>query len=265
MHIILADDQPLSRYALRHVIDSALTASLGNRRKIQFFEWEDIRHFPTLPAAAEEVWLVIDEHFQGQRMLDWIDATFNTPSSHHKPPPRPHKIILVCVQTESSQIGLAFKAGIDAYIARQQDVAAIQQAFVDIAAGKRVVCLAASVEVQAAPGANKSQEQSKPAGRPFVDVAHTTRAQKPFLQHRSVDNRHNLHQSLGLTARESDVLRLLADGYSNKQIALHLAITEHTVKVHLTKIFRALRVNSRAQALVYLMRNMAQQDPQAPD
>ena len=43
-----------------------------------------------------------------------------------------------------------------------------------------------------------------------------------------------------LTARETDVLRLVATGHSNKQIAVHLGIGEATVKTHLLKAFDKL-------------------------
>ena len=52
-----------------------------------------------------------------------------------------------------------------------------------------------------------------------------------------------------LTARERQVLRLVARGRSNKQIARDLAITERTVKFHMTSIFNKLGADNRAQAI----------------
>lgn len=57
-----------------------------------------------------------------------------------------------------------------------------------------------------------------------------------------------------LTAAQSRVLALLADGRSNKEISELLGLTVGTVKVHLTAIYRALNVTSRAQALVVVRR-----------
>jgi NarL family two-component system response regulator LiaR len=54
-----------------------------------------------------------------------------------------------------------------------------------------------------------------------------------------------------LTARENDVLRLLAQGCTNKEIALRLAIGEKTVKTHVSNILSKLNVASRTQAALY--------------
>lgn len=56
--------------------------------------------------------------------------------------------------------------------------------------------------------------------------------------------------SRGLTDRQAQVMRLMAKGESNKQIARALNLSESTVKVHVTAILRALGVSSRAQAIV---------------
>jgi len=52
-----------------------------------------------------------------------------------------------------------------------------------------------------------------------------------------------------LTDREIDVLRLLATGSANKEIARALFVTEATVKSHLVHIFTKLRVDSRSRAI----------------
>jgi two-component system nitrate/nitrite response regulator NarL len=51
-----------------------------------------------------------------------------------------------------------------------------------------------------------------------------------------------------ITERQMDVLRLMARGLSNKEIAIELDLSEKTVKVHVTGIFRALNVVNRMQA-----------------
>lgn len=52
-----------------------------------------------------------------------------------------------------------------------------------------------------------------------------------------------------LSARELEVLHLLAEGASNKAIAGHLALTENTVKSHISRIFDKLAVQNRAEAV----------------
>jgi DNA-binding NarL/FixJ family response regulator len=52
-----------------------------------------------------------------------------------------------------------------------------------------------------------------------------------------------------LSPRERDVLRLLVDGNSNKEIAASLKVTERTVKFHVTSIFNKLGAENRAQAV----------------
>jgi DNA-binding CsgD family transcriptional regulator len=55
----------------------------------------------------------------------------------------------------------------------------------------------------------------------------------------------------GLTARELDVLRLVAAGKTNRDIAAELVISEHTVARHLQNIFTKLGVSSRAAATAF--------------
>jgi len=55
---------------------------------------------------------------------------------------------------------------------------------------------------------------------------------------------------LGLTERQAEVLTLLMRGKSNKAIAAMLDLTEPTVKNHITAILKALKVNSRTEAVI---------------
>jgi DNA-binding NarL/FixJ family response regulator len=54
-----------------------------------------------------------------------------------------------------------------------------------------------------------------------------------------------------LTPRESEILRAVADGMPNKQIAGKLWLSEQTIKYHLTNLYRKLRVTSRTEAIRY--------------
>jgi DNA-binding NarL/FixJ family response regulator len=52
-----------------------------------------------------------------------------------------------------------------------------------------------------------------------------------------------------LTAREMEVIQLMAQGLANKQIALKLGISEHTVKFHLSSLYAKLGISSRTEAV----------------
>lgn len=58
----------------------------------------------------------------------------------------------------------------------------------------------------------------------------------------------------GLTERQGEVLGLMSKGKSNRDIATLLGLSEGTVKIHITAIFKALGVSSRTQALVAVAR-----------
>lgn len=60
--------------------------------------------------------------------------------------------------------------------------------------------------------------------------------------------------SEALTARETEVLKLVAHGRANKQIARELFVEEKTVKAHVSHILRKLDVNSRTQAALHAVR-----------
>jgi DNA-binding NarL/FixJ family response regulator len=59
----------------------------------------------------------------------------------------------------------------------------------------------------------------------------------------------------GISPREREVLGLLLDGMPNKLIARRLEISEKTVKSHLTSVFRAIGVNDRVQAILWVERH----------
>jgi two-component system, NarL family, response regulator LiaR len=61
-------------------------------------------------------------------------------------------------------------------------------------------------------------------------------------------------KAVGLTERETEVLRLLVQGRSNKEIAQTLQIVEDTVKTHVKHILAKLGVQSRTQAVLYAIR-----------
>ena len=68
------------------------------------------------------------------------------------------------------------------------------------------------------------------------------------LQNQSANDqlRHrDLLQKFGITARQLEVLQLLAEGFSNREIARSLFVSEHTVKSHIKAMFATLKVSNR--------------------
>lgn len=72
----------------------------------------------------------------------------------------------------------------------------------------------------------------------------------PFVVQSQADQRDNgpRHMTTVLTDRQIEVLKLIALQKSNKEIAYQLALSEKTVKAHVTAIFRALQVANRTEA-----------------
>jgi DNA-binding NarL/FixJ family response regulator len=71
---------------------------------------------------------------------------------------------------------------------------------------------------------------------------YATRARAPLARSEALDE---------LTPREREVLRLVARGLSNAEIAVELVVAEQTVKTHLGRIFSKLELRDRAQAVVF--------------
>jgi len=59
-----------------------------------------------------------------------------------------------------------------------------------------------------------------------------------------------VQQTLGISERELQVLRLLADGRSNKEIASNLDVSPNTVKTHVARLFEKLEVRRRTEAIL---------------
>ncbi len=74
----------------------------------------------------------------------------------------------------------------------------------------------------------------------------------PALIENSAEHSTSGYKSNGktLTNRQSQVLDLIAQGKSNKQIAYEMGVSEATVKLHINALLRSLKVNNRTQAVV---------------
>ena len=88
-------------------------------------------------------------------------------------------------------------------------------------------------------------------------VTFTVEDEALSAEEKLVKAREMLDESRGerLTAREMDVLECVAKGFSNQDIAKALGLSEKTVKNHMTRVLRKLKVEDRTQALVYVLKN----------
>jgi DNA-binding NarL/FixJ family response regulator len=125
-------------------------------------------------------------------------------------------IAFTSVLEESSVVG-AVKAGAIGYVLKDAEADELS----------RVIKAAAAGQVQLAPEA----------------------AQRLLREVRSSEQ-----PTVPLSERETDVLRLLASGLANKEIARTLSIGEQTVKTHVSSILGKLGVQSRTQAALYAQR-----------
>ena len=91
-----------------------------------------------------------------------------------------------------------------------------------------------------------SASEADAADSADVVVVATRIAGEPSVQRPA---RHDVAVGIALTNREREILALLADGLSNKQIARRLGISTNTVKTHLELLFDKLGVSTRAEAV----------------
>jgi two-component system NarL family response regulator len=57
-----------------------------------------------------------------------------------------------------------------------------------------------------------------------------------------------------LSLRETEVLKLIADGYSNREISIALSLSEKTIKNHISRIFAKLHITARTQAVIHAIK-----------
>jgi two-component system nitrate/nitrite response regulator NarL len=128
-------------------------------------------------------------------------------------------IVMLTTSSNEQDLFEALKNGASGYLLKDMEPDALVTALRDIDAGKTVVAPhLTSVLVRLIQG----------------DTT-TTEKQGPFSD---------------LTPRESEILKLIADGQSNKLIARNLGISDGTVKLHVKAVLRKLEVHSRVEAAV---------------
>ncbi len=86
------------------------------------------------------------------------------------------------------------------------------------------------------------------AGETYVDP----RVAGGWLRRRSTNTRRtDLNE---LSVRETEVIRLIAEGLSNKEISARLSLSEKTIKNHISRIFSKLNIYARTQAAVHAIK-----------
>lgn len=88
------------------------------------------------------------------------------------------------------------------------------------------------------------------AGEGLLAPSVTRRLIQEFAARKPADGREALRLN-ALTARETDVLRLIAAGLANAEIAAELTVAEETVKSHVGRLFAKLGLRDRAQAVIF--------------
>jgi len=92
------------------------------------------------------------------------------------------------------------------------------------------------------------------AGEALLDPAVLVRVIRAAVGHERPAPRRAPGLPDDLTPREAEVLRLMAQGLNNREIAARLVITDATVKTHVNNIFSKADLRDRAQAVVYAIR-----------
>jgi DNA-binding NarL/FixJ family response regulator len=147
--------------------------------------------------------------------LDGIEATRRIVSESPK-----SKVLMLTTFEADNHVIQALKAGASGYVLKDSEATAIVSSILAVMAGERVMASAV---------ANRVLEMLTGATTP-----------KEFYD--------------GLTAREVEILKMLATGMANKQIAYKLKISEKTVRNHVSNMYEKLGIYDRAQAVLYAVR-----------
>jgi DNA-binding NarL/FixJ family response regulator len=130
------------------------------------------------------------------------------------------KVLMLTTFEADNHVIQALKAGASGYVLKDSQPAAIVSSILAVVAGERVM---------ASKVANRVLEMLTGATTP-----------KEFYD--------------GLTAREVEILNLVATGMANKQIAFRLKISDKTVRNHVSNMYEKLGIFDRSQAVLYAVR-----------
>jgi DNA-binding NarL/FixJ family response regulator len=134
------------------------------------------------------------------------------------------KIIMLTVSDEEADLYEAVKSGAAGYLLKDSSIEEVAQAVRVVADGQSLISPSMAV---------KLIDEFKQMSRP---------------------EREHVPGGLRLTERELEVLRLVAKGMNNREIARQLYISENTVKNHVRNILEKLQLHSRMEAVMYAVR-----------
>ena len=146
---------------------------------------------------------------------DGVEATRRVRTDH----PGTEVVVLTTYSDDDSVLS-ALRAGARGFLTKDADAESIGRALQAAAAGQSIL----DADVQ----------------RRLIEGAATPKPADPA--------------DSGLTPREIEVLRLIADGLSNTEIARRLVVSEATVKTHINHLFAKANLRDRAQAVAYAYR-----------
>ena len=133
------------------------------------------------------------------------------------------KIIMLTVSDEEADLYESVKNGAAGYLLKDSSIEEVAQAIRVVNEGQSLISPSMAVKL-----IDEFKQMSKP-----------DREQGPALR---------------LTERELEVLRLVAKGLNNREVAKELFISENTVKNHVRNILEKLQLHSRMEAVMYAMR-----------
>lgn len=132
------------------------------------------------------------------------------------------KVIILTIHNEVEYLVRAVEIGVDGYVLKDSDSSVLKKAIFTVFHGETFI---------------------QPELAPMLKVKMEEKSNKALSDEDT------------LTKREIEVLKLLAEGLFNKEIAYMLAISEKTVKNHVSNIFKKINVSDRTQAAVYAIKN----------
>jgi len=218
IRVLVADDQAAVREGLATLLD--LTPGLevvGQAR-------DGAQAVQLVAEHAPDV-VLMDLHMPG---MDGIQATEQITRTHPST-----RVVILTTYADDASIQGALRAGALGYLTKDADRVQIARAVQAAANGQSVLDESVQRKLIAAIGAGLTSPPSSPEAGAYSPSTPPSPAPPPA----------------GLTAREIDVLRLVAAGKSNPEIAKELFVSEATVKTHINHVFAKTGARDRAQAV----------------